>query len=386
MHIPAEYHGREQAFVKHTVLRHYLTRLFLIIGSREHVINYIDCLAGPWQDESDELESTSIGISLKEMEKSLEPIRKAHKHTVRFRALYIEKNPDAFKRLQQFIKKQNHPDIEAHCLFGDYTQLLDQIVTWCGTHFSFFFVDPKGWKGVIGGTTMHPLLALPKAEFLINFMYDFANRAANIDKHDNDMLELLGEIPILDENLNPQARQREILSLYRQNMKKHYQGRSASVPIERPDQDKVLYFLVYLTRHPMGIIVFKEVSEASLIIQRNVKTATRLRKQINQSPNPDLFGDHLSDDLLSTSHEGDMDGAVQYLLSVLSENKPLIIDYECWADFLEETNLFPGDFQRAMKALLDDGLVKNLDADVRRRKKHIIKPDWRNKSERWQLI
>jgi hypothetical protein len=64
MSIPADYIGREQTYVKHEILRTYLTRLFMIIGRSESTINYVDCFAGPWEDETEELRSTSIGISI----------------------------------------------------------------------------------------------------------------------------------------------------------------------------------------------------------------------------------------------------------------------------------------------------------------------------------
>lgn len=44
--MPIEYQGREQAYVKHTILRTYLQRLIMIIGRSEKVINYVDCFAG----------------------------------------------------------------------------------------------------------------------------------------------------------------------------------------------------------------------------------------------------------------------------------------------------------------------------------------------------
>lgn len=47
--MPIEYQGREQAYVKHTILRTYLQRLIMIIGRSEKVINYVDCFAGPYR-------------------------------------------------------------------------------------------------------------------------------------------------------------------------------------------------------------------------------------------------------------------------------------------------------------------------------------------------
>ena len=390
MQIPAEYIGREQAYIKHTVLCTYLTRLFMIISAGESVINYIDCFAGPWQDESDELQATSIGISLKEMTKCVEQIAKIRGRAITFRALYIEKDPTAFKRLHSFVdlhKKQNNTSVQVECMQGDYRDLLNDIISWCGPHFSFFFVDPKGWKRVIGGKTLDPLLSLPKAEFLINFMYDFMNRAANIDKHANDdMEELVGEALNLGPELTPQQRQNIIISKYRVNMKRYYKnGRCVYVPIERPGQDKVLYFLVYLTRHSKGVAVFKEEAEKILVLQKKVQYQAKLSKQMSQNANGDLFGNEGDENLVRINELNNCDHATEYLLSVLSA-EPLLIDNDCWANFLEETDLLPRDFQMAMQGLVKAGLVENLDANVSRRSKKVIKPGWPAKSERWRLV
>ena len=58
------YRGREQALFKHNLLKAYLKRLFMIIGRFQNHIRYVDCFSGPWQEESDDLHDTSIGISL----------------------------------------------------------------------------------------------------------------------------------------------------------------------------------------------------------------------------------------------------------------------------------------------------------------------------------
>ena len=73
-HVPIGYEGREQALIKHLLLKSYLERLLLIIGmggrrSGRVELCYVDCFAGPWGDESDDLANTSIAISLRTMEK-----------------------------------------------------------------------------------------------------------------------------------------------------------------------------------------------------------------------------------------------------------------------------------------------------------------------------
>lgn len=231
---------------------------------------------------------------------------------------------------------------------------------------------------------MMPLLKLQRAEFLINLMYDFANRFVELEKHAEDMMELFGERPTLDHE-TPEERQKILLKLYRRNLANHYHGRTAFVPIEKPGKNRVLYYLVYLTRHARGIDVFKSEAEGMEIVQRITQQEYKLRRQIQQSVTEDMFGNNIEVPLNDGDYIDNRMMAKQYLLERLS-NEPTLIDYETWADFLEESDLYPGDFQVAMKELINDGRVKNIDADVSRRRKNIIKPDWPNKSERWILV
>ena len=102
MEIPASYTGREQAFVKHTLLKSYLERLFMIVGQHEKVITYVDCFTGPWQESSADLQDTSIAISLNIIGKCQEGLRKIN-HNVKFRALYVEKDESAFNKLESYL-------------------------------------------------------------------------------------------------------------------------------------------------------------------------------------------------------------------------------------------------------------------------------------------
>lgn len=98
--MPDAYIGKEQAYVKHTILRTYLQRLFMIVGQGAvPVINYVDCFAGPWQEEDDKLSDTSIGVSLEQMAKCQQSLKEEFNRDITFRALYIEKDPAAFSKL-----------------------------------------------------------------------------------------------------------------------------------------------------------------------------------------------------------------------------------------------------------------------------------------------
>ena len=91
MPLPGCYKDREQAFVKHTLLKAYLKRLFMIIGQFQDHVRYVDCFAGPWQEDGKDLHGTSIGISLDIMRQCRESLQKMG-HDVTFHALFIEKN------------------------------------------------------------------------------------------------------------------------------------------------------------------------------------------------------------------------------------------------------------------------------------------------------
>ena len=59
-----------------------------------------------------------------------------------------------------------------------------------------------------------------------------------------------------------------------------------------------------------------------------------------------------------------------------------LIGEEEFANLLEETDWFPGDFQRALKHLIDAGKVRNLDAPRTRPKRPL---HWAKGGERLEL-
>ena len=73
--IPEIYKEREPAFIKHTLLESYLETLVLTIGmgakgEGQAEICYVDCFAGPWGSDDENLDGTSIALSLKTLASS----------------------------------------------------------------------------------------------------------------------------------------------------------------------------------------------------------------------------------------------------------------------------------------------------------------------------
>src|SRR5712675_2109637 len=72
MAVPDAYRGREQTYIKHTLLTKYLDRLGHKVGSQWDSINYVDCFAGPWQSAEPDYRDTSFGIAFHVLSKCQE--------------------------------------------------------------------------------------------------------------------------------------------------------------------------------------------------------------------------------------------------------------------------------------------------------------------------
>jgi three-Cys-motif partner protein len=375
--LPVAYRGKEQSYIKHQLLKAYLKRLFLIIGMSAQKLGvselcYVDGFAGPWLDESDDLASTSIAISLAILEECRRELERQGR-PVRIRALYVEKDKAAFKRLEEYLRERAPTGIEAKALPGDFVELQQKVLEWCGdAAFAFFFLDPKGWTS-IGVKALQPLLKRPQSEFLVNFMYDFLNRAASNDDFQGQMIELLGETPDV-QNLNGSVREKRLLDIYRRNLKRlmpatgSYPPRSAYVRVLDRKKDRTKYHLVYLTSHHHGVSVFMDISEALEPVQKLVRTSTKQALRVEKSGQNELFS---AGDLVDADQQAvDIAEVERFWLQKLS-SRPCRFGEAEFADFLEETDWFPSDLQRALGNLIAAGKARNLDMIKPRRTKFL---------------
>ena len=372
MEIPAEYRGREQAYIKHTLLETYLFKLLMIIGQSLPTVSYVDCLAGPWQEAAEDLSDTSIGRSLATMRKCLESLQKVNPN-VRFRALFVEKDAKKYRRLKEYLDNLSTP-VETESFHGEFDKVRHKILDWCGSSFTFFFVDPLGWKHIVDIPTLEPFLKRPNSEFLINFMFEFILRAHKILLHEDDMINLFGQVPQTD-GMTPEQKEACLVKLYRENLKSVLpplpgrKPRSVTVPIQRPDKDRTIYHLVYLTRHPLGIVKFMDASEPLDFVQKAVRIQAKHDKKIETTGQGELFGAFES----VKAEQGTVPISVvkeDWLRQLTSE--PQQFGIERLADMLEETGWFESNFQEAFHELQLEGKVINLDVENSRRKKKFV--------------
>jgi three-Cys-motif partner protein len=372
MIVPESYRNREQTYIKHQLLKTYLERLFMIIGQHQSVIRYVDCFSGPWNEQDENLQDTSIGICLDIMRKCRDGLARTGK-SVRFQALFIEKDKRPFERLEAYLSICASPDVTTAARNGEFYDLREQILNWCGPDdFTFFFIDPKGWKKVVEILTLEPFLKRPNSEFLINFMYDFLLRTLTQESFHEDMMAIFGSVPDTI-SMAPKQKETYLIDLYRLRLKQIAPSkggipRTAHVSILYPLRDRTLYHLVYLTRHSKGIAVFMDASEKLEIIQKQAREQAKQKDREERTRQLELFQ---SCNEISPERQIDLEGIKLYWLGKLSGHS-CRFGIDQLADMIEETGWFESDLQAAFGELSGQGIVANLDDMTKRRRKKFV--------------
>lgn len=389
--VPDIYGGRVPAWIKHTLLKSYLEKLVLIIGMNGRKLGkaeicYVDCFAGPWGSDDEDLDGTSITLSLKTLAACKAELAKLGVDA-RMRALYIERDKKAFRKLSRFLAERATTEVEHDCRHGDFVDLRQDILTWCGrSAFTFFFVDPKGWTPIVIDV-LEPLLKRPRSEFLINFIYDFINRTVSMPAFKAEMRQLLGRSVDVD-GMSPNEREIVLLKTYREGLKgcvpvgqSGFRARTAYVSVLHPSQERTKYHLVYLTSHHTGVVEFMEISEKVDIVQARVRAATKLEEKERSSGTGDLFAEDAGTEPgEGRSSPSDVDAFWRDYLSG-GERR---IDKAEFADILEATDWFPSELQTSLVRLIKAGVVVNLDDGTSKRRSRPLHID--KLGERLKLV
>ena len=203
-------------------------------------------------------------------------------------------------------------------------------------------------------------------------MYDFFNRFIDLPSLSQQVTDMLG---MLDESDRqrlatclPKHREAWVVSRYRECLKAaagpegREKPRAYHAVVKDKDKDRTKYHMVYITRHPKGIIEFAEQSEKADFIQRvvRIQTAREASRQDDMFP-AEAAAEYVDDDRV------EIDAVEAYWLRLLDTDAKSF-DEAMLADMLEETGWQISDFQQALGHLLDQGKVENIDAPGRRYK------------------
>jgi hypothetical protein len=213
-----------------------------------------------------------------------------------------------------------------------------------------------------------PLLSKRNVELLINVMWNFIslaighiNQQGNLREIVGDQLEsLVARAGAGDGHAWMHAYLNQ-LRVAAKDSNSPSRLRAAWFPVEFPSQDRVFYFLAYVTHHVKGIIVFLEESEKALQAQKEVKFVVRQQHREKMSGTSDMFGDTLNpSDTFSTFTDPEVRALWLSLLPTIGSE--LHVNESQIAEMVEDCGCLIATVQSELRTLISEGILKNVDA------------------------
>ena len=274
----------------------------------------------------------------------------------------VEKSPKSFKKLQVIAVKTK--GIQIIPIKGKFEDNIDQILDYIPADaFCLTFVDPKGW-------TQYPfskvgsIIERKPGEVLINFMYDFINRATNIeDPRIRKRLDLLFASTHwkkrITTDLSKTERETAIVNEFMETLKRvgNYPF-ALSTPVKKRGKNRTLYHLVYGTAHERGIEVFRDPERLGL--KKEFVTQATIKHEIaeTKSKTRDLFSVDdlpLEEDLMRFIRD-QKEQAKQYVLKILHKNRSVTFE-TIWIQVLQRIPLRLTELKDVLVEMSKEGLV-----------------------------
>jgi three-Cys-motif partner protein len=345
------YAGREQTLVKHFILQKYLERFAHIVGTYCDALTYVDCFSGPWNARSDKFEDSSFSIALQELRRA-QDTHAQRGHNLRLRCFFLEKDPNAYEKLDGFAKNIENAEIKTRkaTLEESVSEIVEFVRAGGQRSFPFVFIDPTGWTG-FEMTTIAPLLRLNPGEALINFMTGHIRRfLESPQEQTRESFERLFGSATFRENVQGLAQQdREDAALREYTTNAKAVGRfnfACTAIVLHPEIDRTHFNLIYLTRNPKGVEVFKDAEKKAMEIQESARAEAQQRKRVARKGQSELFG---SKEMHDSSHYNSLrdrylDKARGLVLASLQSKGRLLYD-EAWTLALSEPLTWESDLK-----------------------------------------
>lgn len=289
---PQWYEGREQALVKHTFLDTYMPAQIPKIVSWADNFTYVDLFAGPWKSKSGDYSDTSFGIALRRMTEA-KAVQAKRGRAVKMVAHLVEKDATNFAELLEAVKR--FPDVEVHCCPGLAEQHAGRIAKLIPPRaFRFVVIDPKGVPDV---RKFRYLIEAGNTEVLLNFMFQFANRFAGSQDRMPTLEGWLGGLSDMEGSwrkdfVDLKGLDREAAITDRARQALQQMGSYVYAPaltVDETASERPLYKLIYLSRHPVGLRVFRDAHVKALEAQATYKTTRKAETRRQKTGMDDLF-------------------------------------------------------------------------------------------------
>jgi three-Cys-motif partner protein len=280
----SNYEGREQAYVKHSLLEVYLPELAYRVGKKWDVLAYVDGFAGPWKTHDPDHADSSFSIAIEALRRSQAGLSKGHGRELRIECILVEQDKEAFVELERFALNEASPDFDVHALQGEFAKqipVIDQLIKDSGKNpFKFILLDPTGWTQ-IPMEKLKSFLHERSSEVLVTLMTRDINRFLAQPDRAESYRRLFGRPGVIEllQKTPAEERAEQAVLEYSQSLKElcGFKYVSAAV-ILAPNKESILYFLVYATNHPRGIEVFKAAEIKAAKIQDDIRHQSYIQK------------------------------------------------------------------------------------------------------------
>lgn len=367
----ANYEGREQAYVKHHFLADYVESLVFKVASAYRDVVYVDGFSGPWKDQGEKFEDTSFGIALQALRRAKVAWAKLGRPDVKMTALLVERDAEAFARLQEVV--QLYPDITIRTFNADFVEIVADLLRAIPQDaFSFVLMDPKGWK--IDMTAVAPLLSRPHCEVVFNFMFTMINWSASMPNASiqagldglmpgTNWKVRLNAVTAVGGGTVAAARKDVLVSSISEVVERL--GRFKYVmetPVLFPMKDRTFYSLIYATRSAKGVEVFRDCQHAALLAQDAVRSDLQIAKRDEQAGTADMFGSVLTGREFAGRWIGEQEAkALSATLDAIPADPGCITYGKLWPPILARYGVRKVRFGRMTAELKAAGKVRFLD-------------------------
>jgi three-Cys-motif partner protein len=356
------YEDREHSLVKHIILEAYLERLLMIVGQWYPKIAYIDGFAGPWKSTTAELSDTSPGIAIRTMVACQQNLQEKLGKTVRLRSVFLETDEERAALLEGHVQTAPSNIVQPEVWRKPFEAAIPDIIRWLEKdEFAFVFVDPFGWKGLIEPSVLAPFLQRPRTELLINFMWNFINLATGLEEQYPNLEAVFGK-DWHNALQSAETKSRNLMKRYRQLLVDTYQGdpryriRTAMLPVEYVDKNKVIFFLVYVTHNSTGLVIFSEEAERVATEQKRLKLQYHLDAVAKGRGQSDLFSADAHEDAPRLPSQ---DIKNLWLARFPKAGSELYVDSDLMADLIEASDVPFSELLAALAELITEGSIEN---------------------------
>lgn len=371
------YTGREQTLVKHIILKNYLERFAIIVGSHWDTLTYVDCFSGPWEVKSEKFEDSSFAIALEQLRKARDVHRKPTGQTFKLRCFFLEKAPSAYKKLKHFTAKIDDVIIETKNkkLENAIQDILNFVKEGGPTSFPFIFIDPTGWSG-FAMKTIAPLLRLNPGEVLINFMTEHIRRFIESPQRQTQesFIDLFGSPQFKDKlrGLEEKNREDAIVKEYSECVKRVGAfGYTSSAIVLHPEKNRTHFHLIYATRNLRGIEVFKEAEKRAMSVMEKTRDEAKKREREERTGQTELelYSGAVTQDpsaYFRSLRERYVSRARTAVLDLFQAKKQLIYD-EAWSSALTFPLIWESDLKDWIREWEQDGQLETMGMQERQR-------------------